>query len=290
MRKRQSSLSALGIAAIRALESEKPEGERLLYDPYARQFVPGWLYAVVRVFDRLGWSERKGPGVVGFLVTRDRYIDDVLEARLAEGIDQLVILGAGFDARAYRFDALSRDVHVFEVDHPASQGVKLRRLRRILGCVPDHVTFVAIDFNTQSLEERLPAEGYDPTLRTLFIWQGVTHYLTPEAVDATLSFVAHHSGPGSSIVFDYIEPRALADTAGHGEVKGMRDHQWMSGEALTFGIPADAIEAFLQQRGFCDVVNVGSAGLAARYFPDGSGEVAPDYGIVAARICSEEEL
>ncbi|MBN1249892.1 MAG: class I SAM-dependent methyltransferase, partial [Anaerolineae bacterium] len=89
MRKRQTSISALGIATVRALEMERPEGERLYTDPYARQFIPGWLYALIKLFDRMGYAERKGPGVMGFLRARDRYIDDVLEMHLSEGLDQL---------------------------------------------------------------------------------------------------------------------------------------------------------------------------------------------------------
>lgn len=284
MRQRQSSISALGIATVRALESEKPEGERLLYDPYARQFIPDALYWMIKVFDRLGWAERKGPGVMGFLIARDRYIDDVLRAQLDEGIDQLVILGAGFDARAYRFEALKQGVRVFEVDHPASQEVKLRRLRRILRALPDHLTYVGVDFTTQSLAERLPAEGYDPRLKTFFIWQGVTQYLTADAVDDTLSFVATHSGPGSAIVFDFVEPQVLAEHTEHGEVRRMRRFRWMSGETLTFGIALDQVTGFLEKRGFGDVEAVDHRDLEARYFPDGSRTVTAGYGIASARV------
>jgi len=78
MRRNQSSLSASGIAIVRALESKKPAAERVCYDPYARQFVSGALLGLVGFFDKLGYGERKGPGVMGFLVTRERYIDDAL--------------------------------------------------------------------------------------------------------------------------------------------------------------------------------------------------------------------
>ena len=113
-------------SASRPFGRWNPSGPResvCIVDPYARQFVPGWLYAIIGLFDRIGYAERMGPGVMGFLRVRDRYIDDVLRERLAEGLDQLVILGAGLDARAYRFDAL-RAARVFEVDHPASQALR----------------------------------------------------------------------------------------------------------------------------------------------------------------------
>src|SRR5512136_2493478 len=199
MRKSQSSMTAVGIAIVRAIESEKPETERICYDPYARQFVNGALYQFVKFFDRLGYSEMRGPGVMGFLTVRERHIDEYLKTCLANGVQQVVILGAGFDARAYRFEEFKRGVKVFEVDHPATQQAKLKRLRKIFGDVPAYVTYVPIDFNTQTLEQRLAECGYKEDAQTLFIWQGVTQYLTPEAVDRTLAFVANHSAPGSSI-------------------------------------------------------------------------------------------
>ncbi|MBN2005769.1 MAG: SAM-dependent methyltransferase [Anaerolineae bacterium] len=291
MRKRQSSLTAAGIAVLRALESAKPEGVRLLYDPYARQFAGEFLYGLIAFFDRLGYSEWRGPGVVGFLTARDRYIDDYLQSCLDAGLRQLVILGAGFDARAYRFEPLKRGVKVFEVDHPATQGVKLKKLIKHFGALPDHVTYVPIDFNTQTLEQRLAVSGYDPQRKTLFIWQGVTQYLTPEAVDGTLAFVAGHSGPGSAIIFDYMDAALLAgspppDKGYHGELSGMRRNRWLSGESLVFGIPEDEITAFLETRGFQNVQNAGAQALKERYFTGANAgrTVAQGYAIASATV------
>src|SRR5512139_3468212 len=106
MRTKQSSMTASGIAIVRAIESERPEDERICYDPYARKMVNSGLFHLVNFFEKLGYGELRGPGVMGFLAVRERYIDDYLEECLAEGIEQLVILGAGFDARAYRFEGL----------------------------------------------------------------------------------------------------------------------------------------------------------------------------------------
>src|SRR5512147_2997412 len=113
MRKNQTSLTAAGIAVMRAVESERPADERICYDPYARRFIPAWMYHVLGFFIRSGYAERRGPGVTGYLAARDRYIDDVLQGFLKEGLQQLVILGAGYDSRAYRFDL--EKVTTFEV-------------------------------------------------------------------------------------------------------------------------------------------------------------------------------
>jgi methyltransferase (TIGR00027 family) len=285
MKKNQSSLTAAGIAVVRAIESEKPAGERVCYDPYARRFVNAGLYYMVKFFAQLGYADWKGPGVWEFLVARERYIDDCLDPFLSEGLAQLVILGAGYDARAYRFQALKTGVKVFEVDHPATQAVKLRKLAAIFGARPAHVTYVPIDFDQQSLAERLFASGYDELCKTLFIWQGVTQYLTAQAVDVTLAFVAQHSGPGSSIIFDYMDATLLHGAPRHGEISNMRRYRRMSGEGLVFGIPIKAIESFLEERGFTQVKNADHIALERAYYSGSRPrKVADGYAIASAVV------
>ncbi len=239
----------------------------------------------MRFFIRTGYAEWRGRGVVGFLAARDRYIDDYLAACLMEGFDQLVILGAGYDSRAYRYERL-RQLRVFEVDHPATQANKLEKIKKIFGELPAHVTCVAIDFNEQTLAERLAAHGYDPHAKTVFLWQGVTYYLEPGAVDSTLAFIARNSGPGSSVVFDYIDDTLLARPSDHAEVKSMRRYRGMSGEDLRFGIPTAGIESYLIARGFTRVYNVLSEELKARYFhgKSQSRHVMSGYAIVSAVV------
>jgi methyltransferase (TIGR00027 family) len=288
MRKSQSSMTAIGIAIVRAMESEKPEAERICYDPYARQFVNGALYHFVKFFDRLGYSERRGPGVMGFLTVRDRHIDEYLKTCLANGVQQVMILGAGYDTRAYRFEEFKRGVKVFEVDHPATQQAKLKRLQKIFGEVPQYVTYVPIDFNTQTLEQRLRECGYDERAKTLFIWQGVTHYLTPSGVDGTLAFVVNHSAPSSSIIFDYMYTSLLDGTVRHGEVSQMRRNRWLSNEALAFGIPEGTITAFLEQRGFTQVCDANFKYLHDTYFTGINAKrmMADGYAIASAVVKS----
>lgn len=285
MRKSQSSLTAVGIAVARAVESERPADERICYDPFARRFIPSWMYRAFGLFIKLGYAEWRGPGVNGFLVARDRYIDDVLQNFLDEGLQQLVILGAGYDSRAYRFDLQGR-VRTFEVDYPATQADKLTKLQALFGKVPEHVTYVPIDFNTQTLERCLMEAGYDLRQKTLFIWQGVTMYLTGEAVDSTLAFVVNHSGEGSAIVFDYIYRSVLDGSQKHGEIRGMRRYHFMTGERLTFGISEGTVETFLKERGFHHVKDITAYDLKAAYFTgkNAGRKVVNGYGIVIGKI------
>ncbi len=278
-------MTAIGIAIVRGIESEKPEDERLCYDPYARKFVNNAFYKLVRLFDRMGYSEKKGPGVTGFLAVRERHIDEFLKTQIQAAVEQIVILGAGLDARAYRFDELKK-IRVFEVDHPASQSSKMEKVKQVLGELPAHVTYIPVDFNSQTLEKRLPESGYDASRKTLFIWQGVTQYLTPAAVDSTLAFIVQRSPAGSSVIFDYMYPTLLDGTIKRGEVSNMRSRRWASGEMLVFGIPEGTVSAFLEARGFTHVQDADSKFLHEAYFHgvNASRTVAYGYAIASAVV------
>jgi methyltransferase (TIGR00027 family) len=284
MKKQQSSISAEGIAFARALESSRPTGERVCYDPLARYFVSPAFFIIAKIFS--GYAQRRSPGVVEFLVARCRYIDDYLKSCIEDGLEQLVILGAGYDSRAYRFKQLKGQVKVFEVDHPATQRVKIEKLKQIFGRLPEHVIYVAIDFNKETLEQRLYASGYEKRLKTLFVWEGVTEYLTAEAVDDTLAFVAKNSGHGSSIIFDYMYTSAITGTVERKEVISMRRYERLTGEGLTFGIEEGMIEKFLGQRGFYQIKNADSDFLKKTYFMGVNQKriVAPVYAIVHATV------
>jgi methyltransferase (TIGR00027 family) len=288
MKKKQASITAQGIAFARAFESAKPENGRICYDPLARRLINPAFYILSKLF--VNYAERKGPGVLAFLATRCRYIDDYLQECLAAGIEQLVILGAGLDSRAYRIEGLNDQVQVFEVDHPATQAVKLAKLKQILGELPAHVTYVPIDFDVETLE-KLFQYGYQRQKKTLFIWEGVVYYLTAEAVDQTLSFVATNSGAGSSIIFDYVYTSALTATNKRGEIARMQRTQRYTGEGLIFGIEEGEIEAFLRARGYTQIENMTSNDLKKAYLTgvNQTRIIAPIYAIVHAMVAANSD-
>ena len=189
MKKNQSSRSAEGVAMMRAIEAQKPENERICYDPYASALIPrGFLNYLFKLIIDSSLYDRLAPGAKSFVVGRERFIDDFLKFSLAEGLDQVVILGAGFDTRAYRIAGIEK-TQVFEIDHPDTQAVKLDRLKKVIDPLPAYVTFIPVDFNTQQLGERLLESGYNEQSKTLFIWQGVTYFLTSGGVETTLAFI-----------------------------------------------------------------------------------------------------
>jgi methyltransferase (TIGR00027 family) len=279
-------MTALGIAAIRAIERERPPSERIVDDPYARHFVGEYLHRMLYNLSKLGMSERRGPGVVGWLLARERVIDEYLLQMAAEGIDQLVILGAGYDARAYRFARKLGNAHVFEVDTPATQAAKRERVEMFLDEVDLALTFVPVDFETQTLTDELKQHGYDPSKKTLHLIQGVFPYLTAEAVDNVLAFIQQDSAPGSAVVFDFIDEDVVAGKIPHAEIRSTNLYGYFRGEQIQFGIPINDAEMWLRSRGFDDVTSTPSALLHARYFQgeNVNRQVASGYGILFGRV------
>lgn len=279
MREKQQPINtAEGMAIVRAIETSRPASERICYDPIARSLVSSIKFTLSKLVIDFGIYGHIFKGAIEFITARKRYIDDFLKTCLSEGLDQVVILGAGFDTRAYRIQGIEK-TRVFEVDHPVTQKVKLERLRKVIDPFPDHVTFIPVDFNTQTLGERLLASSYNEQGKTLFIWQGVTMYLTQEGVDSTLTFVAHHSGPDSAVIFDYFYNETLRE---------MKITRWVTrviGEKLIFGIDQNKIEPFLTRRGFRDIHNVTSEDLKRLYFtgPNAKHPISKGVAIASAR-------
>jgi methyltransferase (TIGR00027 family) len=156
----------------------------------------------------------QGPGLVAFsrwVAVRARRVEDVVEEAMQSGVRQYVVLGAGLDTFAYRRrDLLELGLRVFEVDHPATQEWKRARLRDLDIDAPSALTYAPVDFEQETLERGLAASGFDMAMRAVFSWIGVTMYLTLDAIDATLTFVAG-CARGSLIVMTYNQPRDALD-------------------------------------------------------------------------------
>ena len=163
---------------------------------------------------------------------------------------------------------------------------KLEKLKKIFEQLPDHIVYVPVDFNEETLEKRLYESGYDKGLKTLFIYEGVTPYLPYEAVDDTLAFIAHNSGKGSAVIFDYVYTWLLEEASKHGEIKRMQRYRGFTGEGLTFGIEQGTIEAFLHQRDFYKLNNLNSQDLKGLYFTGVNQKrmIASEYAVVSAVV------
>ena len=270
MKNQEPSRSAGVIAAHRAIESSKEKNQRICYDPFARDFLPSGFTVVgphdISEQEALAFFKALVPGFHEFFLARTRYIDDYLQDCIDNGLEQLVILGAGYDSRAYRFDALIHQTKVFEVDHPATQGVKKEKVLERFKALPAHVSYVPVDFIKEDLQTGLFSNGYDQQLKTLYIWEGVTMYVDSDTVDQTLSFIVKNVGNNSSLIFDYTYPEVLAGTFERKEAKEWLKIAQKSDEPLVFGISQENIEKFLADRGFSNVVTVSSEYFSTAYF------------------------
>jgi len=292
MKEETPTVSAVPAAFFRALESIQPANKRILYDPYAAQLLSGiskvllnmrFLISgrLLHIIVDLALS-RIIPGGTNYVIVRTRYIDDYLDQCIADGIEQLVILGAGFDSRAFRFIELKDRITIFEIDHPDGQMIKKEKVSKIFGILPDHVKYVPVDFEKDKLDEKLYECGYKKNSKTLFIWEGVTVYLTEEAVNQTLAFIVNNSGEGSSIIFDYIYDTVIDGTMKEGQ--SMRRHAEKSGVPFKFGIKEGTVEEFLGKQRFGQVEDVNAKSLEDRYFKGTNRKSCPCYGIVHATI------
>jgi len=203
------SSTAYGAAFLRAAENLLPEDKRLFKDPYSEKILPPlYKFFVIlmhppKIWNFLiKWIEKSSPGVIGGIICRTRYIDDVLNSAIKEGVGTVVNLGAGMDTRAFRIPGIE-NIQYFELDSPELQKVKRSYIDKKIGELPSNVSLVPIDFNSQDLGEELKKAGYALSSKTLFIWEGVTQYISKEAVDNTLKYVAQAS-TGSSIVYTYV--------------------------------------------------------------------------------------
>ena len=200
------------------------------------------------------------------IAARVRHFDEFVEKSIAEGLEQVVILGAGYDTRAYRIEGL-KNVNVFEVDHPGTQSVKIEKIKEIFGSLPGHVEYVPVDLEEDILCESLSKKGYDPSKKTLFLMEGLTMYILPETVDEILSFIVENSGKGSAVIFDYASRTANFDKhSDQKAVKNLTNFMEKSEESMKFSLMEGTAEEFLSMIGFSDVVDVTSEDYKKAYF------------------------
>ena len=232
-------------------------------------------------------AQKVQPAVVGQHLIRTRYFDERLQHALSGTTTQVVILGAGFDSRAYRMKQLLKNVKVFEVDYGPTQEYKKIRVQEILGSLPTNVVYVSIDFTREKLSDVLIKAGYRSDRVTFFIWEGVTMYIPEEAIRSTLRFVAAESAPGSSIVFDgksksFIDWVAVHVASPESVSQALRpilaQHkkyaEW--GEPWIFGFPDGREKDFLKSEGLetVELLPMGGPEARRRYLTRRDGSIA----------------
>jgi methyltransferase (TIGR00027 family) len=285
MRAGKPSRTADQNALFRALEARRPASARIADDPLAvRLLTPEFrllaeaarLPSARRLLETV--IDRRWPCARPGVVARTRLIDQVVLRELGR-VRQVLILGAGFDTRAWRLPGMDR-VRVFELDHPATQEAKRHGLRH--GGRPGaHVSFVPVVFGADDPGRALATAGFEAGAPTLVLWEGVTNYLDREAVDATFALLADLLGPGSPVLFTYVDAGMLDGSAVFaGAATTMRAVQRV-GEPFTFGFVPSELPAYLAARGFELLSDERVSDAAQRFYPAGRCPAAPAYYHVA---------
>lgn len=226
------------------------DGRRRTPDPLAVDLIGGGLAASLHAFDRtpgLAWAARFGSaGLVDHLHLRTAALDRVVADSVAAGVRQIVLLGAGFDARAWRLDGL-QGATVIEVDHPATQAAKRRQLEARAPHAAQ-VVYAPVDFSKDSLADALATAGHDAAAPTLWLWEGVTMYLPAAATQATVTTLRARSAAGSRLAVTYVTPRLLPL---HATAAAATRRLFASiGEPLLGAVTATDMRSRLAQQGF----------------------------------------
>lgn len=287
---KQASGTAMATAFLRALAACDPRPEARGSDILACIFLPEEQRRLLTDRTARAWvlQNKISPGAYEFMLARTAFFDGIVERALRENLGQLVFLGAGYDTRPYRFANLIQDTILFELDTKPTQHYKRECLWESQIPVSSQIRFVPIDFNTDPLGQKLAGAGFDKGKRTLFVWEGVTYYLRPEAVDNVLLFVKENSPAGSSVCFDYacLSRQALDERS----TQRIREHMHSqyANEPAHFGILAGGLESFLDGRGFVILEHLTAEEMSAGYLPrdihPNLGKVPPLFCLVHARV------
>jgi methyltransferase (TIGR00027 family) len=279
-----ASRTALATSLMRAAHT-RHDPNPLIEDPWGDCLVPESVREMLRlaalsrlagdalqkaldspesVLDRSLLQSRSYPNVV----TRSRYAEDALKTAVQAGVQQYVLIGAGFDSFALRRPSFAAALQIFEIDFPATQSLKIERIAACGVSLPDSVHFMAADLSQVSVSAALAGSSFDPAKLTFFSWLGVTMYLTREANIATLTSLASCSPAGSEVVFTYLDERLFQ--AQSESFRELQARVACIGEPFLSGFDPDSLAASLVGCGLTLIEDLDGADIAHRYDKDGS--------------------
>jgi methyltransferase (TIGR00027 family) len=293
MHETTASRTALVTSLMRAVHTrfdrpaliEDPWGDRLVPEAdriAIQELVTSALDPAVRSkIDGLGSSEavlhaglRVNP-LYGMVIVRTRYAEDALEAAVAQGARQYVIVGAGMDSFALRRPAFAEALEVFEIDHLATQDLKRRRLREGAFEPPGRLHFIAADLGQEQLGAALARSPFRRDEPAFFSWLGVTAYLTRDANLATLRAIAGCAARGSELVFTYIDRRELDQDCQSKSIGSVRARVASMGEPWLSGFDPSLLAEDLRDVGLTLVEDLGGEQLRTRYCRNRTDGLSP---------------
>jgi methyltransferase (TIGR00027 family) len=263
-----ASRTAQFVAFYRALETVERRRPPLFRDPFASLFLDSPLARTVKAARLPGlhtiverYADHRAPGARTSAIGRTKIIDDVLREAATAGVEQFVVLGAGFDTRAHRLPELAGSA-VYEVDRPETQERKRERLRAVPG-VRDDVHYVSVDFLRDTVPDRLAAEGWDAARPSCFVWEGVTNYLTAEAVHAMLEWIGR-TAPKGILVVTYVHKGLLDGSMPFDGGERIMGNVRSLGEPWTFGLYPNEVAPLLTRFGMTLRDDVGADDYRSR--------------------------
>ncbi|HMV65935.1 MAG TPA: SAM-dependent methyltransferase [Myxococcota bacterium] len=280
MHDERPSLTAILVGVLRGVAPSPIEPARVV-DPWAHRALPAPAGALTRALAplmriapieaawRLGWA-----GLSSHIVLRTLAIDDAVRDALSAGCGQVIVLGAGFDARAARMPELAQ-IPVLEVDHPATQAAKRGRLPE------SHARYVAVDFTRDDLAERLTASGLLPGVPAAVVWEGVTPYLPPDVTGATLAVLGRVLPPGSMVITSFCLPELMSVLRRHGWLAHLL-FRWI-GEPLAGVISEDDVQELARRAGLSPLRTSGARDWARRYGREEPLNIIEERVLVARR-------
>lgn len=258
MKQNDPSRTALMVARQRAAHQVLDRGS-ILHDPFALK--------LLREDERdvLQFANQHPSAGIGRLFTaaRSRIAEDALSAAIESGVRQVVILGAGLDTFAFRNPHAALELRIYEVDHPATQAWKRERLDEAQIAIPPWLSFVPVDFERDSLGEKLMVAGFQQNSPAFFSWLGVVPYLTQDAIGRTLAYIA--SIPNSELVFDYMEPPEAFSEELRQLEKARAEQLEKLGERSASRFEPAAMAALLRSHGFRAIEDITFQQIASRF-------------------------
>lgn len=245
------SQTALFVTFIRAIAYQSPKNN-ILKDPYAEKFLP-WLMRRPlkrKLFVKLTEKILRRNKIGNNILIRARYAENQLENCIKQGVKQYIILGAGWDSFAFRKQDLLKDLNVFELDFPSTQEKKRKKLKQLGLTLPKNVHLTPIDFETTSISEALSKSTFDPNLPTFVTWQGVTYYLSIDAIEHVFDDLGNYCKGKLDIVLDYIDDRYFENWKKNRHTRRLHYAVSLVGEPFKSGFNPKTFSSWLSDRGY----------------------------------------
>ncbi len=290
----EASGTAMWCVLMRALSNKESRPSLNCRDYLAEIFLPDDQKELLKTQEGRDWARRQQPaGMYAFMIARTFYYDSAVKQALQDGFRQVVILGTGYDTRPYRLQKESANAKFYEVDTMPTLQHKKEMFQKAKISIPKNVIFAPIDFNKDSFEDVFSKAGYDKTKKTIFIWEGVTYYISDQAIETTLKFVKTNSAVGSLLCFDYeMEIWNDMDIAEINRLVELgyfwRNH--FPNEPSAWKIDYTEVNSFLSKRGFKveEHLKAKEEGIQRKFFSFQDsreiGHVPVIFGIVKASV------